>query len=133
MCVAGKHGILARSEQLFRVGPAVVTKEQALQIALDHLTDGLRHRLEAFEGWPGEADQQRPLLRHLPVALRNPDAPNMFERRAADDESHHAVETSPSRVWRVLVRSYGGHVGSDHYVIVDADTGRVLRDMDWGE
>jgi hypothetical protein len=130
--VTGKSGILARSEQLYR-GSGVVTKERALEIALDHLTDGLRRRLEAFEGWPGGVDQQIALLRHLPAALRNPAAPDVGELRASDDELQPATEASPSRVWRVLVRSNGGHVGSDHYVIVDADTGRVLRDMNWGE
>lgn len=101
--------------------------------ALDYLTSGLRRRLEAFEGWPGGVDQQIPLLRHLPAALRKPDAPDAVEFRASDDELQPETEASPSRVWRVLVRSNGGRVGSDHYVIVDADTGRVLRDMDWGE
>ena len=97
----------------------MITREQAIDAAIDYLTGGLRRRLEAFEGWPGGVDQHRPVIRR-PVA-------------APDHEPHPAVEASTRPVWRVLVRGDVGHVGSDHYVIVDADTGTVFRELDWGE
>jgi len=124
--VRRKSGILVDQNNFARVG--VVTKEQAVQIALDHLTDGLRHRLRVSAGWPGERQDQR-LLQDIPAALRNRDAPRWEARQPAPA----VLEAPRRRVWRVLVPGDGRHVGSDHYLIIDQETGKVIRDMEWGE
>ncbi len=57
----------------------MITREEAIERALDYLTGGLRQQLKAFEGWPGEAERHefagvpRPL--QIPDSLRNPNAP----------------------------------------------------------
>jgi hypothetical protein len=110
----------------------MITREEAVEWALDYLTGGLRQRLRAFEGWPGEAERHefarvpRPL--QIPDSLRNPNAPKQAEPDAPDD-----LIGMPQRVWRVHVPGDGRYVGADHFVIVDAETGRVFREMDWGE
>lgn len=112
----------------------MITREQAIEQALDYLTGGLRQRLQAFEGWPGDAERHefagvpRPL--EIPEYLRNPDAPKRAEADATNDG--RVIEMSP-RVWRVHVPGDGRRVGADHFIIIDAETGQVIRSMDWGE
>jgi hypothetical protein len=112
----------------------MITREEAIERALDYLTGDLRQQLRAFEGWPGEAERHEfagvPRALQIPESLRNPDAPKRPEPDAADDGRE--MET-PRRVWRVHVPGDGRHLGSDHFVIVDAETGRVFTEMRWGE
>jgi len=115
----------------------MITREEAIERALDYLTGGLRQLLRAFEGWPGEPERYevdgvpRPL--QIPDALRNPDAPKQAEADTPDDKPSCEVLGMPRRVWRVHVPGDGRHVGADHFVIVDAETGRVFTEMRWGE
>src|SRR6185312_11231488 len=98
----------------------MITREEAIERALDYLTGGLRQRVKAFEGWPGEAEQHdsagvpRPL--RFPDYLRNPDAPKQTEPDAPCDEPTIGMR---QRVWRVHVPGDGRHVGADHFIIVE--------------
>ena len=120
---------------------SMITREQAIAATVDYLTGGLRRRLEASEGWPGEAGCEAgepgpPRLHSVPT-----DTPDVAEVRASDDDSPDSPSTEaptgiqgfPRRVWSVRVPDDGGHVGSSLYVIVDAETGRVFTKMPWGE
>lgn len=114
----------------------MVTKEQALQIALDHLTDGLRHRLSVSAGWPhGQQDLQQGqhMLQDIPEALRNPNAP---ERKAAESPSTAPAvepEEPPPPVWRVYVPGERLALGASRFIIIDQETGEVLADRRYGE
>lgn len=101
----------------------MITREQAIDAAIDDLTSGLRRRLEATEGWPGEAKRCAPGEQLPPSRFRaiSADAPDLVEIRASQDE------------WSVRVPDDEGHVGSSLYVIVDAETGRVFTRMPRGE
>ena len=113
----------------------MITREEAIERALNYLTGDLRQRLRAFEGWPGEAERYEfagvPRPQQIPDSLRNAAAPKRPE--ADEGEAHCEVEGIPQRVWRVHVPGDGGHVGADHFVIVDAETGRVFTEMRCGE
>ncbi|HEX5461377.1 MAG TPA: hypothetical protein VFX20_15540 [Steroidobacteraceae bacterium] len=119
----------------------MITKEQALQIALDHLTNGLRHRLEVSPGWPPEAplgwharsqDDQH-LLLDIPKALRNPDADRRKAPEAPVTVPAEEREEPPCRVWRVYVPGGRLAVGSSRYIVIDQETGEVLADGRYGE
>lgn len=139
MTSAQVAGILARSEQL-RVS-RVVTREQALQIALDHLTDGLCHRLSVSAGWPTEAPygyqhhqrQDQHALQDLPAALRNPDADRGETPEPPTTAPAAAPEEPPRPVWRVRVPSERLAVGASRFIVIDQETGEVIADGRYGE
>lgn len=92
----------------------MLTREAAIERAVEYLGRRFRGRLEVHEGWPGEAEHD--------------------DRVEPGDDSSATIEGWPKRVWRVLVMDdVARHVGADLYLIIDADTGRVFREMHWGE
>ena len=103
----------------------MITREQAIEAAVEYLTGGLRRRLKAFEGWPGETGRNgsgelsNPM--EIPDFLPKPDA------RAPE------IKGMPRQVWHVRVPDNDGHVGADRFIIIDAETGRVFTSMRWGE
>ena len=130
-----ESGILAISEQLCE-GPGVITKEQALQIALDHLTDGLRHRLSVSAGWPHtqhDLQQDQQLLQDIPEALRNPDADRRDAPASPPTAPAVEPEEPPSPVWRVYVPGERLSLGASRFIIIDQETGEVLADRRYGE
>ncbi len=90
----------------------MITREQAIQAAIDYLTRGLRRRLQAAEGWP------EGML-----------VPPRFVGGSLSRESEEGAE----RVWQVLVPSDEPHVGSSRYLVIDQETGKVIADGWAGE
>lgn len=87
----------------------MITREQAIQAAINYLIRRLHQRLEAREGWPTG----------MPVPPRLP-------RDSLCSESE--------RVWRVCVPSdEPQHVGASRYLVIDQESGEVVADGWCGE
>lgn len=90
----------------------MISKEQAVEKALNYLTRGLRRRLEAKDGWP----------EGMPVP------PRVFGASLSRDHKDRS-----ERVWHVCVPSDEPHVGSSRYLVIDQETGEIIADGRAGE
>lgn len=121
----------------------MITGDQAVDAAVDYLTGGLRRRLRAIEGWPGEPERLNAGEQKAssPPHAASTDLPELPQVSRSQKEFHKPlsidarspIEGLPRRVWSVRVSDDGRHVGSSTYLVIDADTGRVVTTMRWGE